>query len=232
MNALLARLVPGDIAGLGSEKEAVVAQLVAVDQLPVHGVAVVAVPPVDILAGVDRGEDVEVGVLQQGQANDLVMLVDAAAFQLGNVYLRYTAPHDTPFFLSPGGPPDVTQTPGGATGYPGVKVTADRNGKVSPQTVVVSLPQDRGLQFVEEGQPGYQLTVLDSHGAQKNHLGDLSADGQTLTFKNVRLGLSGKASTSTVWVAVKASNKATPGHTSVTFRVGHRTGHSTTINVC
>ncbi|MFF3920573.1 hypothetical protein ACFYZB_45730 [Streptomyces sp. NPDC001852] len=54
-----------------------------------------------------------------------------------------------------------------------------------------------GLQFVEEGNPGYQLTVLDSDGALKNYVGQLSPDGQTLSFSKVNLALPGKSSTST-----------------------------------
>ncbi len=99
------------------------------------------------------------------------------------------------------------------------------------QTVQVHLPEGMGLQFVEEGNPGYQLTVLDSDGAQKHFTGQLSHNGQTLTFSKVNLALTGKASASTAWVAVKAIDPNTRGRTSLTFQVGSETSQSTPVEV-
>ncbi|MEW2513885.1 hypothetical protein [Streptomyces sp. NPDC046870] len=152
------------------------------------------------------------------------------AFQIGSVYFRYTATRSASFSVAPGGPPDVRLTPGGPTGYPGVHLETSQ-GPVPEQTVRVTLPPGLGLKFVEEGNPGYQLTVLDSDGALKNFLGQLSPDGQTLTFSKVNLALPGKTSTSTAWVAVKAVDPNTTGRTSLTFQVGSQTSQSTPIEV-
>jgi hypothetical protein len=152
------------------------------------------------------------------------------AFQIGSVYYRYTATRRTSFSVAPGGPPDVKLTVGGVTGYPGVRLTTD-DGPVPVQTVRVILPQGMGLRFVEEGNPGYQLTVLDSDGAAKNFPGQLSQDGQTLTFSKVNLALAGKSSQSTAWVAVKATDPQAAGRTSLTFQVGGESSQSTPIEV-
>ena len=152
------------------------------------------------------------------------------AFQLGSVYFRYTATRSASFSVAPGGPPDVRLTAGGPVGYPGVRLETSE-GPVPVQTVRVSLPEGMGLQFVEEGNPGYQLTVLDSDGALKNFVGQLSQDGQSVTFSKVNLALPGKSSKSTAWVAVKAIDPNTTGRTSLTFQVGSETSQSTPIEV-
>ncbi|MGK5530677.1 hypothetical protein [Streptomyces sp. URMC 129] len=136
------------------------------------------------------------------------------------------------FSVSPGGPPDVALAPDGATGYPGVRVKqADADGTVLPQDVYVALPRGKRLRFAAEGGSDYLLTVRDSRGTEKTHRGILSSDGQALTFENVDLALSGKGSTATAWVAVKASDTARPGSTHLLFCVGDRTSGSTTIRV-
>jgi hypothetical protein len=152
------------------------------------------------------------------------------AFQIGSVYYRYTAPLGASFSVAPGGPPDVKLAVGGPVGYPGVHLSTD-DGPVPVQTVQVSLPQGMGLQFVEEGNPGYQLTVLDSDGALKNYNGQLSQDGQTLTFSKVNLALAGKSSKSTAWVAVRATDPDATGRTTLTFQVGSETSQSTPVEV-
>lgn len=121
----------------------------------------------------------------------------------------------------------MTLTRGGRTGYPGVNLRADQDDVVPPRTVQVTLPRERRLQFVAEGDPGYQLTV--EKGGQ--YIGTLSSDGQTLTFRKVDLALSGKGSTSLMWVAVRASDNTTLGETDLTFRIGDATSPSSSITV-
>lgn len=152
------------------------------------------------------------------------------AFQLGSVYFRYTAARTADFSVAPGGPPDVRLAAGGSEGYPGVHLTT-HEGPVAEQTVTVTLPQGMGLRFVEQGNPGYQLTVMDSDGAMKQFIGRLSPDGQTLTFSKVNLALSGKVSESRAWVAVRAVDPTIAGRTSLTFQVGSETSASTPVEV-
>ncbi|MFJ8387694.1 hypothetical protein ACIQ9Q_24840 [Streptomyces sp. NPDC094438] len=136
------------------------------------------------------------------------------------------------FSVSPGGPPDVTLKHSGNTGYPGVRLLSQAEGRVPPQKVSVTLPAQKGLQFVAEGNPGYQLTVMDEQGGFHSRSdGTLSPDGQTLTFENVDLYLPRKGSVSTVWVAAKASSGSPVGTTNLTFEVGPRTSPSTPIRV-
>ncbi|MBY8343412.1 hypothetical protein LXH13_38560 [Streptomyces spinosirectus] len=152
------------------------------------------------------------------------------AFQVGSLYYRYTAPHSAQFSVRPGGPPDVRLDGDHSVGYPGVRLEA-QDGPVPPQTVRVTLPQGMGLQFVEEGNPGYQLTVQDADGTVKPYPGRLSGDGQTLTFDNVDLDLLTRGSRSTIWVAVKATDTTTAARTSLTFHVGNQSSQSTPIEV-
>ncbi|MGW1077689.1 DUF6065 family protein [Streptomyces sp. NPDC002537] len=135
------------------------------------------------------------------------------------------------FSVLPGGPPDVTLTRAGEIGYVGVRLRAEEDGPFTPQTVRVALPPGRGLQYVAEAYPDYQLTVQDAQGAMHFYLGALSSDGQTLTFENVDLALSGRGSASAVWVAVKASPDAPIGDTHLNFQVGGRTSRSTPVHV-
>ncbi len=153
------------------------------------------------------------------------------AFQIGSVYFRYTAPHSTALSVFPGGPPDVTLTHAGGTGYLGVRLVAYGDGTVPAQTVRVSLPAGNGLRFVAEGNPGYMLTIQGAHGTQKTFPGAPSADGQSITFKNVDLALPGKGSESRAWVAVRASGNAPLGETHLNFQVGDQATSSTPIHV-
>ncbi|MFF9496371.1 hypothetical protein [Streptomyces flaveolus] len=119
---------------------------------------------------------------------------------------------------------------GGPVGYPGVRLSTD-DGPVPVHTVPASLPAGMGLAFVAEGNPGYMLTVLDADGAAKHYPGQLSADGQTLTFSKVNLALAGKTTQSIAFVAVKATDPNATGRTSLTFQVGAGTSQSTPIEV-
>ncbi|MFD3582560.1 RICIN domain-containing protein [Streptomyces sp. NPDC058683] len=131
--------------------------------------------------------------------------------------------------VTPGGPPDVMLTPAGEIGYPGVRLDAE--GTVYQQTVRVSLPEGKGLEFVAEGNPGYLLTIQDAGGATTSYAGNLSPDGQTLTFTNVDLALPGKGSTSRAWIPVRALPTAPLGDTSLSFTVGDQTSPSTPMHI-
>ncbi|MCD9141875.1 NHL repeat-containing protein [Streptomyces albireticuli] len=136
------------------------------------------------------------------------------------------------FSVAPGGPPDVTLTRAGETGYPGVRLRAETAGTVPPQTVRVGLPAGAGLQFIAESGGRFQLTVQDSAGnPPRSYDGTLSPDGQRLMFMGVDTGLSGRGSTSSMWVAVRASGSAPLGDTSLVFFVGLRHSASTPIHV-
>ncbi|WP_171167874.1 hypothetical protein [Streptomyces sp. I05A-00742] len=141
---------------------------------------------------------------------------------------------DIPFSVSPGGPPDVTLDRDHPVGYPGVRVRADDDGTVPPQDVYVTLPRGKGLRFNAEGGSHCLLTVQDTHGTTHPFPGHAAADGQALIFPGVNLFLSGKGTTSTVWVAVKATAgvPAEPKEsTALTFCVGVRTSLSTPVDV-
>ncbi|MGI5466249.1 hypothetical protein [Streptomyces sp. CA-132043] len=124
---------------------------------------------------------------------------------------------------------DLRPTPAGSVGYPGVRVRAEDVGEVPRQRVSVSLPPDRGLEFVAERNDRYQLTVLGAGQDTAYYPGTLA--GQTLTFEDVGLALAGKGSVSTLWVAVQATGHASPGDTYLTFRVGDREPVSTLFRV-
>ncbi|MEU6394757.1 hypothetical protein [Streptomyces sp. NPDC046939] len=61
--------------------------------------------------------------------------------------------------------------------------------------------------------------------------GDLSQDGQSLTFTGVDLRLPRKGATSVAWVAVEAGKDAPTGETALTFRIGDQNGASSPIHV-
>ncbi|MFE9022237.1 hypothetical protein ACFYNL_27250 [Streptomyces sp. NPDC007808] len=157
-----------------------------------------------------------------------------AASQIGSVYYRYSACGGAPastFTVSPGGPPDVTLTPGGGVGYPGVRLQAMAGETFPDQTVRVSLPRDKKLKFVAESGSTYLLTVQNSQGTMQHHPGSLSADGQTLTFRHVGLLLTGAGREASMWVAVQATGSAPQGTTRLTFQVGGQTSPSSAIHV-
>ncbi|MEU6394825.1 hypothetical protein [Streptomyces sp. NPDC046939] len=128
--------------------------------------------------------------------------------------------------VEPGG--KVTLTRGGKPGYPGVYLSAGKDGASGKHTVTVSLPQDKGLEFV--GEPTYGLMVMGKDGTHSAE-GSLSRDGQTLTFTDVDLGLSGEGAKVTALVLVKATEGAQTGDTSLDFRVDEQSGRSSTIHV-
>ncbi|MGX8909244.1 hypothetical protein ACR820_29125 [Streptomyces netropsis] len=137
-----------------------------------------------------------------------------------------------PFTVLPGGPPDVTLPRSGQIGYPGVRLRADAPGGAGThRDIRVDLPQGRGLQFVPEAGPDHRLTVWSASGTTEHYTGTLSPDGQTLTFTDVALGLSGTGSDSAAWVAVRASANSPLGTTQLTFHVGNQTQSSTPIHV-
>jgi hypothetical protein len=132
------------------------------------------------------------------------------------------------FSVYPSGNP-VTLTRGGESRYPGVQLRAIDKGSVPQQVVHVTLPEGKGLQFVPEHGDRYQLTVWTPEGETK-HDGNL-LDRQTLEFTDVDLALSDKDSTSTIWVAVKATGNASLGDSRLEFRVGDQTSSSTVVRV-
>ncbi|MGK5643033.1 hypothetical protein ACSNOK_32740, partial [Streptomyces sp. URMC 126] len=137
----------------------------------------------------------------------------------------------TPFTVVPGGPPDVLLERGGATGYPGVRLSGDGNGPFAPQSVTVTLPTDTALRWGQTGVPDHQLTVLDAQGATRVYAGTLSGDGLTLTFADVGLGLSGPGTGSVMWVGVSAAGDAALVRTSLGFSVGGVVSASTPVYV-
>ncbi|MEU7135763.1 hypothetical protein [Streptomyces sp. NPDC046261] len=191
-------------------------------------------------------ESVDLALSGKGSASAAWVAVKASdSARLGNTKLTFCVGDQAsdsacirvvdhiPFSVTAGGPPDVTLKPAGATGYPGVRLRADDDGKVSPQDVYVALPRGKGLQFAAEGGTACLLTVQDAHGNAKTYRGTLSSDGQALTFQGIDPALSGIGSSSTAWVAVNAPDGAPaskdPMH--LTFCVGDRTSPSTPVLV-
>lgn len=127
------------------------------------------------------------------------------------------------FSLLPGGPPDVTLSREGESGYPGVLLRANQEGPFPHQNVYVSLPDGSGLEFVANG-----LTV---GGSENYYIGNLSKDGRVLTFEKVDLTLKEKGSTVTAWVAARATADSLPGNTSLLFCVGDQTSPSTAVHI-
>ncbi|MFB7909911.1 hypothetical protein ACFC1T_26090, partial [Kitasatospora sp. NPDC056076] len=136
-----------------------------------------------------------------------------------------------PFSAVPGGPPEVLLVLGGATGYPGVKLTNDGAGPVDALTVTVTLPQDTGLQWGQADLPDHQLTVLDAAGNSTAYPGTLSDDGQTLTFFGVDPLLPTPGSQSILWVGVSAAEDAGQVYTSLVFSLDGRQCPSTAVIV-
>jgi hypothetical protein len=150
------------------------------------------------------------------------------AFQLGSVYFRYTAPRLAGFSVKPGG--KEAEVKRGEVCYPGVELDGEGDGVVRPQTVVVTLPEGKGLHFTKEGNPHYVLKVQPHGGREKPYPGE-SEDGKSVTFKDVDLGLSGEGSFSRAWVAVLADHDAPLGETHLFFRVGSQSSNSNLIRV-
>ncbi|MGW2368505.1 hypothetical protein ACWCZ5_23355 [Streptomyces sp. NPDC001667] len=132
--------------------------------------------------------------------------------------------------VSPGGSP-VTAARGGAPVYPGVQVRNNGAHGIPPQTVTATLPNAGGMVFGAPGSPDHQLTVMNAAGNATVYVGTLSADGQSLTFSGVDLGIPGDGAESVMWVCVSASPTSPLGPTTVAFSIGGRTSPSTIINV-
>ncbi|MEV0117242.1 hypothetical protein AB0H77_29065 [Streptomyces sp. NPDC050844] len=189
-------------------------------------------------------ENVELPLSAQGPALAWVAVKALTDAPLGDTALNFRmGDHTSPstpihvvgrvrFSVGPGGPPDVTLTRSGEVRYPGVELYSEEDGTVTAQSVGVNLPRARGLQFVAEGNSLYQLAV-QAAGQEESvrYVGTLSPDGQTLTFDNVNLALSGKGSTSRAWVALKATSDAPLGVDALTFRVGDQSSPSTPVHV-
>lgn len=134
------------------------------------------------------------------------------------------------FTVSPGGNP-VTAQQGGPPVYPGVEVRNKHSSSFPPQTVTAALPAGLDLRFGVPGNPDHQLTVMRADGNTTAHMGDISSDGQTLTFTDVDLEIPQDGSRSAMWVCVSAAPDTPPGPTSVQFTVGDLVSPSTTIEV-
>ncbi|WP_217549810.1 hypothetical protein [Streptomyces sp. GbtcB6] len=102
---------------------------------------------------------------------------------------------------------------------------------MSPQSIVVNLPSGKGLEFVPERGRNYQLTVYSGSKNTRSYDGELSSDGESLTFRNIDLALSPDNLESAVWVAVKANQTALAGTTQLTFKMGGVESASTPIEV-
>ncbi|WP_208903104.1 SMP-30/gluconolactonase/LRE family protein [Streptomyces incarnatus] len=132
------------------------------------------------------------------------------------------------FSVEPGGSP-VELVQGGLR-YPGVEVRGD--GPVPPQTITVTLPPGAGLAFHPERGTRHELTVSSaSWAAEQKYDAELSDDAQTLTCRNVDLGLSQQHPVSVVWAAVTATTAAATGSAHLAFRVGGIESSSTELKV-
>ncbi|MGW1071671.1 hypothetical protein [Streptomyces sp. NPDC002537] len=147
--------------------------------------------------------------------------------QLADVSVRL---HDSGFSVSPSGDP-MTLPRDGKTCYPGVHLQAGEEGDVSRQTVQVSLPSATGLQFVPENNNLVQLIVRDDYRNESRYDETLPRHGQTVTFENVDLALSGKGSSSLLMIAVKALAHGPARDAGLTFLVGTKKSASTLLRV-
>ncbi|MFC9679037.1 hypothetical protein [Streptomyces sp. NPDC056948] len=145
----------------------------------------------------------------------------------GNARTQFTLTVNSPlqFAVLPGGPPDVELQPGGTVGYPGVVVKNTGQAPVGEQTLTVSLPAGRGLQWGSSTLPDYQITVDGTP-----YPGTLSPDGQTLTCENIDLAIppGGQA---VIWAGVSAAADAAPGYTDLHFTVGGQAADSTPVRI-
>ncbi|GHE09487.1 hypothetical protein [Streptomyces alanosinicus] len=153
------------------------------------------------------------------------------AFNVGGKTSPSTTIVVTPgFTVSPGGTP-VTAERGGAPVYPGVEVRNSGSQAIPLQSVTAVLPPDAAMRFGVPGNLDHQLTVWDAAGNFTVYRGSISADGQSLAFSDVELGIPEDGSKSVMWVCVSASDDTPPGTTSVQFTVGDRISASTAIEV-
>ncbi|SPF06464.1 NHL repeat-containing protein [Streptomyces sp. MA5143a] len=126
-----------------------------------------------------------------------------------------------PFLVYSGGRTRVVRGTG-ALAWPGVYVKSLGEGNVAPQTVRVTLPPGKGLQFHGSG----NLIVLgeDENGAFRqlaSYDGTLSDDKQTFTTHGpVDLHLHKAGASNSLLIGVVAPADAVPGETELTFTVG------------
>lgn len=120
------------------------------------------------------------------------------------------------FTMAPGdGTTDLIR--GGGNGYASVKLTNTGTGPVPTQEFTVTLPPNRGLRLVPEGNPDYLLTVMSSSGAITSYPGIPESGGQQLTFPDVTLPLPSTGAFCLAWVAVAALPTAPLGSSTLTF---------------
>ncbi|GAA3245545.1 hypothetical protein [Streptomyces lavendulae] len=156
----------------------------------------------------------------------------ALEFYVGDQF-SYSSPIVVPaefalmYFSTGPGASSVLLEQGGAAGYPSVSMWNTGPDPVGDLTVSVRLPPDSGLVWGQLGdppQPDYQLTVLrpDAAPAVLVYDGDLSWDGQSLTFAGVDPGLPHYGARSSMYVTVSARHDAALVYTALTFFVeGH-----------
>ncbi|MBT3154582.1 hypothetical protein HTV45_27545 [Streptomyces sp. CHD11] len=147
------------------------------------------------------------------------------------VALRATITEGPPTFsLSSGGSSDQLVR-GVGLRYPGVHVRGE--GTVLGQTITATLPPKAGLAFKPlEGSAQCHMTVMPPAGASKDIVAELSADGQTLTCRNVDVGPLQKKDPCVVYVAtVVATDTAPTGPAHLTFRVGDVESKSSGLEV-
>jgi hypothetical protein len=172
--------------------------------------------------GVTNGRTIPGSGMQAGGKDDpLYQPSIGDAYQRGQVVVQWSA-----LTVVPGGPPTVQLTQGGDAGYPGVRVTSSV--AVAPVSVTVALPADSHMHFGTPTLADYQLTVQQTDGKTTVYVGVLSADGTSLTFRDVNLPLPG---TTTMWVAVSAGFDTPAGETALNFTVGEESSASTRITI-
>ncbi|MEU3557798.1 Ig-like domain-containing protein [Streptomyces fragilis] len=166
-----------------------------------------------------------------GAGHDAPLATTAVTFTVG----RKTSP-STPvviqpaFSLAPGGIPVDLARDGAAVRYPGVEVVNNGAQDIPARTITVTAPA--GLRFGTTGNPDHQLTVMDSSTTMVSHFGDLSGDGQTLTFTDVSLPIPNDQDRANLWVCVSADPTTPLGPTGVDFTVGpYMTSQSTIVNI-
>ncbi|GAA4934532.1 hypothetical protein GCM10023237_66030 [Streptomyces coeruleoprunus] len=141
-------------------------------------------------------------------------------------------PVTAPFSVSPGGTATLERGTG-KFGWPGVYVKALGSGGVAPQTVRVTLPAGKGLQFHGSGNLIVYGEDRDGRfGQLASYGGTLSVDKQTFTTDgpvDLHLGTNGK--TNSLLIGVVAPADAVLGETKLTFTVGDRPPTSAPVNV-
>ncbi|MFD7908038.1 hypothetical protein ACFV4G_38100 [Kitasatospora sp. NPDC059747] len=133
------------------------------------------------------------------------------------------------FSVSPGGMEQLERA--GEGRYPGVYVTTLGGGDVSPQSVVVTLPPGKGLQFAGNLLV-YGKRPDGSFGQLGSYEGTLTPDRQTFTADtSVDLALSDADPTNSLLIGVKAPADAEPGESNLLFTVGDYAPTDAPVNV-